>query len=192
MLETILPYVTFPKVLLGLLIFRLIYNKALYILETRRIHCLGGTRAPVRTTYLPFGIDMIYSVVTYSLADKNYEQWLDMFRTYGRGGWTIEVGSGYSRIVLTSDPENIKAVLATQFKDFGKGERFNREWHDFLGDSIFTTDGDKWHDSRLLIRPQFIKDRLSDIAVFEKHFQELASKMGGQGQEVDLADLYFR
>jgi len=29
---------------------------------------------------------------------------------------------------MTVDPENIKAVLATQFDDFGKGEEFHAAW----------------------------------------------------------------
>lgn len=40
------------------------------------------------------------------------------------------------RLVLTADEENIKAILATQFGDYGKGAQFNSEWHDFLGDSM--------------------------------------------------------
>jgi len=39
------------------------------------------------------------------------------------------------RLILTADEENIKAILATQFGDYGKGAQFNSEWHDFLGDS---------------------------------------------------------
>jgi cytochrome P450 len=96
------------------------------------------------------------------------------------------------RVILTADPDNIKAILATQFQDFGKGEQFNKDWHDFLGDSIFTTDGQKWHDSRQLIRPQFIKDRLSDIKTFEKHCQILVPMLGGRGETVDAADLFFK
>ena len=57
---------------------------------------------------------------------------------------------------------------------------------------IFTTDGHKWHDSRQLIRPQFIKDRVSDLEVFERHTSILLSLMGGQGQVVDAKDLFFR
>ena len=95
-------------------------------------------------------------------------------------------------MVLTEDPENIRALLATQFKDFGKGEHFHRDWHEFLGDSIFTTDGDQWHRSRQLIRPQFIKDRVSDLDTFETHIGILLRKMGGDGREVDLKDLFFR
>jgi hypothetical protein len=30
--------------------------------------------------------------------------------------------------INTVDPENIKAILATQFNDFGKGEEFHKAW----------------------------------------------------------------
>ena len=95
---------------------------------------------------------------------------------------------------MTKDEENIKAILATQFADYGKGEKFNQDWHAFLGDSIFTTDGDQWHDSRQLIRPQFIKDRLSDIKIFERHIGILLPLLAGAPGErtVDVLDLFFR
>lgn len=56
---------------------------------------------------------------------------------------------------------------------------------------IFTTDGQLWHNSRQLIRPQFVKDRLSDIDIFEQHTQILLSKIG-QGKEIDTLDMMFR
>lgn len=30
--------------------------------------------------------------------------------------------------IMTLDPENIKAILATQFNDFGKGKEFHNAW----------------------------------------------------------------
>jgi hypothetical protein len=30
--------------------------------------------------------------------------------------------------IVTVDPKNIKAILATQFQDFGKGEKFHDAW----------------------------------------------------------------
>lgn len=57
---------------------------------------------------------------------------------------------------------------------------------------IFTTDGKQWSDSRQLIRPQFIKDRVSDLEVFEHHAQVLIPLLGGKGQEVDVKELFFR
>ena len=114
--------------------------------------------------------------------------------------YTVEACPVGRRIVFTADPENIKAILATQFTDYGKGKPFHEEWKDFLGDSIFTTDLDQWHASRQLIRPQFIKDRVSDLDVFETHVQVLMEQItkagkrwdGSQGGELDVSDLFFR
>ncbi|KAF2088644.1 cytochrome P450 [Saccharata proteae CBS 121410] len=161
--------------------------------DSRRIQRLGG-RAAVRRSYVPFGLDFIYQSVRAALANTNMEHLQKVFLDWGKSEnpYTVEIGVSGLRTVFTADPDNIKAILATQFGDYGKGESFNREWHDFLGDSIFTTDGDKWHTSRQLIRPQFIKDRLSDINVFEKHIQVLFKHLGGQGQTISIDDLFFR
>jgi cytochrome P450 len=95
-------------------------------------------------------------------------------------------------VILTTDPDNIKAVLTTQFNDFGKGERFNKEFYDFLGDSIFTTDGALWHNSRNLFRPQFIKDRVSDLETFEKHLTTLLKILkDSRGKQIDISELFF-
>jgi cytochrome P450 len=166
-----------------------------YVVATRirtnaRINKLGA-RAPIRTSYAPYGIDMAYDVITAALKDEIYEMWIGMYAKYaGPGRYTVEAGVG-ERVILTADPENIKAILATQFKDYGKGEAFRKDWHAFLGNGIFTTDGQLWHNSRQLIRPQFVKDRLSDIEIFEKHVQVLMSKIGN-GQEIDTVDMMFR
>lgn len=97
---------------------------------------------------------------------------------------------------MTAEPENIKAILASQFTSYGKGKPFHKEWSAFLGDSIFTTDLDQWHNSRQLLRPQFIKDRVSDLDVFEQHVQVLMEQMtkvgGDKGEEFDISDLFFR
>ena len=98
------------------------------------------------------------------------------------------------RIIFTSDEENIKAILATQFQDYGKGPQFRKEWKDFLGLSIFTTDGDMWHNSRQLLRPQFIKDRVSDLHTFESHVQVLLPMLAGSqdGATVRADELFYR
>jgi cytochrome P450 len=128
------------------------------------------------------------------------EQWTSWFTTPKGMSYTVDTSPGGKRIIFTAEPENIKAILATQFTDYGKGEPFHKEWKAFLGDSIFTTDLDQWHNSRQLIRPQFIKDRVSDLDVFEKHVQILMAQMsklgrhsdGTQGKPFDISDLFFR
>ena len=106
--------------------------------------------------------------------------------------YTVETKIGSRRYILTADHEIIKAVLATQFNNFGKGEIFNRQFHDFLGDSVFTTDGKEWHDSRQLIRPLFVNQRIGDLEVFEKHAQKLLSLINGKGETTELQQLLFQ
>lgn len=122
--------------------------------------------------------------------------------------YTAETRVMGRRLVFTADPDNVKAVLATQFPDFGKGHIFHATWRDFLGDSIFTTDGDVWHASRQLIRPQFTRDRVSDLDCFEDHIAVLFRAIdnggpldhpgqhvqpgAGSGRVVAMDDLFFR
>ena len=137
---------------------------------------------------------------------KNLEFWQESLKKVGAN--TFEARLFGRNIIFTIDHENIKAILATQFHDYGKGETFHNEWKDFLGDSIFTTDGTLWHNSRQLIRPQFVKDRVSDLHVFERHMQILFRAIAnggplqgedqpvdleaGNGRPVDISDLFFR
>jgi cytochrome P450 len=83
-------------------------------------------------------------------------------------------------------------VLTTKFTEFGKGERFHESWSPFLGDSIFTTDGELWSNNRSLIRPMFIKDRVRDLDLFERWASKLMSKLPPSGQTVDIMDLFYR
>tara|TARA_R110002003_G_scaffold94_5_gene7206 strand:+ start:8201 stop:9199 length:999 start_codon:yes stop_codon:yes gene_type:complete len=182
--------VSAPYLLLGAAVLYVAYNIAFRLHKDAQIRKLGA-RAPVRKSYMPFGVDMAYDVVNHAMKDLTYEMWVSMFEKWaGPGGYTVEAGVG-ERVILTAEPENIKAILATQFKDYGKGEQFRKDWHAFLGNGIFTTDGQLWHNSRQLIRPQFVKDRLSDIEIFEEHVQVLITKLG-QGQEIDTLDMMFR
>ena len=98
-----------------------------------------------------------------------------------------------ARVIFTADVDNIKAILTTQFQDYGKGEPFHQEWKDFLGDSIFVTDGKQWSDSRNLIRPMFNRERVADLELVEVHVQKLLKFLGpGDGRQVRLDKLFFR
>jgi cytochrome P450 len=182
--------VPLPYLLVAAGVFYFVYNLAVRIHKDARIRKLGA-RGPVRRSYLPWGVDMAYDMVQHAKKDEIYEMWTSMFKKNALPGqYTVEAGVG-ERVILTAEPENIKAILATQFKEYGKGEQFRKDWHAFLGNGIFTTDGQLWHNSRQLIRPQFVKDRLSDIEIFEEHIQVMMSKIGN-GQEIDTLDMMFR
>ncbi|KAL9029491.1 MAG: hypothetical protein Q9196_002274 [Gyalolechia fulgens] len=78
-------------------------------------------------------------------------------------------------------------LAATQ----GKGQNFSRDWQEFLGHGIFATDGEEWAKSRQLLRPQFVKTRVRDLDIFEKHVQQLLLLLDGQGKEVDISELFY-
>ncbi|KAK1983491.1 cytochrome P450 [Colletotrichum cereale] len=104
---------------------------------------------------------------------------------------TYEVRRMGVRYIVTADPVNIKALLGTQFEDFGKGDRFLRDWRDIMGHSVFTTDGKAWHDARQRIRPLFTRQRIADLECFDKHVQVLLPMLG-RGAVVDVKDLFLR
>ncbi|QKX61431.1 uncharacterized protein TRUGW13939_08579 [Talaromyces rugulosus] len=152
-------------------------------------------------------VDFLYRMVKAVKAQKNYEFWRDnIFGTSGR--WTVEARILNERTIFTADPGNIKAMLATQFSDHGKGPDYHAMWKDFLGNSIFATDGEMWSASRKLVRPQFTRDRLSDLECFEAHMQTLFrvldaadSLLGSKHAEgipmseekvIDIRDLFYR
>jgi cytochrome P450 len=96
------------------------------------------------------------------------------------------------RTIETNEPAHVKAILAGDFHSFGKGPRFHRIWSPFLGDGIFTTDGKQWQNSRSLIRPMFMTDRISDLVIFERQIDKMINYIPPSGQTVDIMDLFFR
>ncbi|KAF9889256.1 hypothetical protein FE257_007569 [Aspergillus nanangensis] len=167
-----------------------------------RIAQLGG-RAPKVQFRLPYAIDFIYRS---SKANKAHHDLVFFSNTMANAKGAAEVGNcktaevdaGVSaRVVFTQDPENIKAILTGQFADYGKGESFHRDWREFLGDSIFVTDGELWSRSRHLIRPMFVRERLVDTEIFERHVQHLiplleGGKAPGGSKIVDVGPLFYR
>lgn len=136
----------------------------------------------------PFGLDFLLITHKLSSTFRNYEVFRERTARYGRtyGQWLLG-----TYVVITSDPENIKAVLATQFTDFGKGESFSGRWEQFLGRGIFNADGETWSHARSMMRPQFLKERVADLDNFEDKMQGVFKRITS-GAVVDVMDLWFR
>lgn len=95
-------------------------------------------------------------------------------------------------IICTIEPENIKSILATDFKSYSVGEERKKSLKPILGEGIFTTDGAAWQQSRGLLRPCFARSQIGDVDLFEKHVQNLLSAIPRDGSTVDLQDLFFK
>jgi cytochrome P450 len=94
-------------------------------------------------------------------------------------------------MISTAEPENMKAIFATKFDDWSTGER-NRVLEPLLGHGIFTTEGDHWARSRVMIRPNFVRSQISDLDRLEEHVDDFLRLIPPDGQEVDLQPLFFR
>ena len=193
-----LRHLTNPTVFFGLLVGSSVYIAQIVvgaIYQEYKVDRLGK-RAPINRTWTPWNLGLLGNVVWHVVRHRMHEFWWNMFEKRGNPAlpWTLESNIMGDRIIFTADEENIKAILATQFADYGKGPQFRKEWKDFLGLSIFTTDGQLWHNSRALLRPQFIKDRVSDLHTFEKHTQKLLVLLAGSGSgaSVRVDDLFYR
>jgi len=95
-------------------------------------------------------------------------------------------------IYMTVEPENLKTVMSLQFKNFGLGSRRINSFLPLLGEGIFTTDGAAWQHSREMLRPNFVKSQVGDLAALETHVKHLIQAIPRDGSTVDLAALFFR
>ncbi|KAF9886712.1 hypothetical protein FE257_011226 [Aspergillus nanangensis] len=101
-------------------------------------------------------------------------------------------------IVYTCEPRNVQTVLATKFEDFVLGETRRMAVQPLLGKGIFSTDGPSWSHSRALLRPQFHRDQISDLALTERHVQLAMRAISptrtatGWSTPVDIQAIFFR
>ncbi|KAI9651369.1 hypothetical protein NHQ30_001410 [Ciborinia camelliae] len=102
-----------------------------------------------------------------------------------------------TEIFVTRDPTLVQFILQTESHKWDIGPQRKEIWSPLLGDAIFTAQGDAWKHSRQLVRPQFSRDRVSDLDLEERHVQALFARQELQVTEtgwtgkVDLAPLFL-
>lgn len=101
----------------------------------------------------------------------------------------------WSDMILTTSPEHIKTVLATDFHNYVKGERFHYNMGAVLGTGVFNSDGEMWKFHRAMTRPVFTRDKISHFDLFDKHVEQAIFKIKlrfHEGYAVDFQDLMSR
>lgn len=111
---------------------------------------------------------------------------------FRRHGNTFELHILRTKLFATIEPEILKTMMATKFKDWNLPDRRKDAFVPLLGHGIFTTDGAAWHNSRDLLRPNFARAQVGDLATFETHVSHLIQAIPRDGSTVDLQDLFFR
>ncbi|KAI9148371.1 Cytochrome P477 monooxygenase [Paramyrothecium foliicola] len=135
----------------------------------------------------PLGLDMLAKAFRYA----RQKQILKFFvEALAESGTTFEQNLLGSRAIGTIDPQNIEAVLSTNFQDYSLGLR-TPTFRPLLGSGIFTQDGTAWAHSRRLIRPQFASNRSQNFEQVKKCVQDLINAVP-EGGIVDLQPLCFK
>lgn len=185
------PWLWLFLVLPGLLLAR---GYVVHVRNETKIKQHGG-RAPQYGGWLPLGLSFLVDFRSAVTSDETLKFWNDTFMRLCKSHetpYTAEATIAGQRIIITADQENVKAILATQFDDFGKGKKFRDDWVDMLGHSIFNSDGQAWHEARARLRPVFHRERISDLECFERHVQNLLPLLDTDGQTVEIKDLFLR
>ena len=133
---------------------------------------------------------------------KFFKEEIDAFKSHrllensrqrlARNGNTFHVRLLLDDIIVTIEPDNVKTVMATKFKDFELSTRRKTAFLPLLGPGIFTTDGAAWQHSRDLLRPNFVRSQVGDLTTFETHVSHLIQEIPRDGSTVDLGELFFR
>ena len=95
-------------------------------------------------------------------------------------------------LIFTIEPENLKTILALNFKSWGLEEERKKNVGALLGDGILMTDGASWQHSRDMLRPNFVRSQIGDLPMFETHVKQLTAAIPRDGSTVDLQGLFFR
>ncbi|KAI9037703.1 cytochrome P450 [Aspergillus affinis] len=109
-----------------------------------------------------------------------------------QNGNTVRLDPPGGKVILTCEPDNIQAILASQFSSFGLSYFRHRQYHPLFGDGIFTSDGKRWEGSRKLLRPQFARSEIPEIGWFDDHVKRFIGALPPDGQVFDSQELFFR
>ncbi|KZP20533.1 cytochrome P450 [Athelia psychrophila] len=103
----------------------------------------------------------------------------------------------WTNLFITTEPDNIKTILATDFANYQKGmfgcDKLQYQLNSVLGTGVFNSDGDIFH--RSMTRPFFSRDRISDFDNFSHHADDVISQMKvrfAEGHAVDFQDAISR
>ncbi|VVT46316.1 uncharacterized protein SAPINGB_P001153 [Magnusiomyces paraingens] len=158
-----------------------------YLLQARR----HGLSTPRVIWSFPFGIPQFVQILRAAQNHRMNRRTLDV-------SLALPTMTGRSQLmgsffVMTMDPENIKAVLATQFKDFGHARRY-KYFFPLLGDGAFTLDGPGWQHTRAMLRPQFTREQISHVHIIEDHLQKIIQIYRNNNKEgyLDIQPFFYK
>lgn len=136
-----------------------------------------------------YGLDVIQEMVESGKEGRMHEA--TRLRNFKNGIKTLKFKIIRTKIISTIEPENVKTILSTKFGDYSLGDRRKQVFIPIFGHGIFDTDGAAWERSRAMVRPNFTRQQVADLDMFEAHVSHLLDSVPRDGSAVDLQDLFF-
>ncbi|KAL8895219.1 MAG: hypothetical protein Q9207_008256 [Kuettlingeria erythrocarpa] len=183
-----------PTLVLGVAVTAALYylGQGLVNYQARRVTiskhaCKPPSKYPLWDPLL--GLDVIYNAIR----AVNRKTFLSEVKAqYDKYGTTHSSRLTTFPVINTIEPENIKAVLSTNFKDFVVGSTRRRAFGPVIANSILVADGAEWEHSRAFLKPSFTRSQVGDLATLEVHVKNLIQAVPRDGSTVDLAELFLR
>lgn len=165
------------------------------IQHARKARTLGCGDVPLEPTRWPLGLDMVRAGLAADHDQRTPDFVTDRFHAMHR--YTFRICILGTSNLITAEPRNVQAVLASQFGDFAMGRARKTNLKMILGRSIFAVDGVAWQSARETVRPIFARENIANLEMLESHVQTLLScieqpGMDAQGwtKPVGLAGLF--
>ena len=172
------------------LLLSFLYFLITYFVKSRKFAKSHGAKSPkvLRHWDLFLGLDCVVYTARVTAKKLTFSDIQTNFREIGSAYVTRVLGDDF---LFTDDPKNAQAILITQFPNFNMGGRRRQDTSKLLGHGIFNADGAYWEHSRALIRPDFIKKQVADLAINEEHAQHMMRQFPTDGKSVDLQSFFF-
>ncbi|TVY38372.1 Cytochrome P450 monooxygenase [Lachnellula occidentalis] len=161
-----------------------------YVQELKK-GCGSVARLPQLDPFL--GLDVILKM-TASLKKHTYLRWLNGLHAEGKSK-TITFHFLGTKYIHTMESENMKTIFGSSiWKDFQVSplRHTNHATEPFAKQGAAITDGQEWEDSRLLIKPYFVREISANTERLEKHTENLLSHIPKDGSTFDMQVLLQR
>lgn len=141
------------------------------IQHARKARALGCGDVPLEPTRWPLGLDMVRAGLAADRDQRTPDFVTDRFHAMSR--YTFRICILGTSNLITADPRNVQAVLASQFGDFAMGRARKTNLKMILGRSIFAVDGAAWQSARETVRPIFARENIANLEMLESHVHTL-------------------
>jgi hypothetical protein len=137
--------INYPAAAAALFIVYLLFLLVSFLQHANKARQLGCGK-PAKLPQSLGGLDLVFRLSKAAREQTLPEEFVRIYEEMGRPNTWVQSVLG-AKTILTVDPQNIQAVLAKQFHDFGVGPVRRGNFRAMLGDGIFTDDGKAWYVS---------------------------------------------